>query len=903
MSMKEKADPCSCAAGLGEGVVSPTGPVGTENPPGRNSLRYRLGTHGSFKESMIRAANRKQALRHHANRDDSSAATAFLDLAAVLLDNLSFYQERWLNEGYLATATERRSLLELARSIGYELSPGVAASTHLAFEVQTAPGMPETVHIPVGVQVQDIPPPGRDPQFFETIDSLEGRPEWNRFMARQSRPQVWQDGKSEITVSGTGLNLPLGSRLLVLYAPLPGNDWTTVEIEDVAEDFERKVTRFTLARPLTGPAGSLAEGFPKLYSFSAEARVFGSNAPDWRSLPSASKLAYLGLPEGGSVPAGNRFEWPNYVIHMPFTFPSRYDGLHHYVTMDAGSVLPLVSVAGDSVPGSEGLPPVHESLTVDPPALNEDRASTLSLDNEYKQVLPGSLILLDDPAGLAVAEVEGMEVASRSAFAVSGKSTVVTADASILGPFREGVRSLSVLVGSRELALAGEVDDSPVSGTRIRIPSTVPGPPKGRFLSIEGEDVDTGEAVSQIVSVKSVSPQPGEDAWLVELNEPLDHACHRATAIIRGNILPATHGQTHVDVLGHGDARRKWTKMPLKQPPLTYLSSDTDARGIESTLSVEVDGIAWKPVDSFHRTGADDEVYSIRHTDDGQVIVQFGDGKTGRRLPTGSNNVKASYRSGTGSSGNMDAGRLTSLMTRPLGLSGVSHPVPAEGGEDPEKRENARENAPLTVKTLDRLVSLRDYADFARAFAGIAKAQSVWGTFGPTQGILLTIAGPDGAEIADDSRLGRKFHDALERYRDPTVPFAVLNHRPLPFTVVAKVYYDSRYNPELIRKSVAGNLSARYSFESMRLGEAVTSASLLEGLHGIDGIVGVDLDRLHRIDRPAARETRIPAETGRVDPSGAAHPAELLSLDARVLEQFDSHLSLYPVDPAPNENA
>jgi hypothetical protein len=59
--------------------------------------------------------------------DDPSMA--ILDAAAVVADVLTFYQERIANEGFLRTATERRSVLEMARAIGYELNPGVAATT------------------------------------------------------------------------------------------------------------------------------------------------------------------------------------------------------------------------------------------------------------------------------------------------------------------------------------------------------------------------------------------------------------------------------------------------------------------------------------------------------------------------------------------------------------------------------------------------------------------------------------------------------------------------------------------------------------------------------------------------------------------------------------------------------
>ena len=59
-------------------------------------------------------------------RADSDFTIALCDAVATTLDVLSFYQERIANENFLRTATERRSILELARLIGYELAPGVA---------------------------------------------------------------------------------------------------------------------------------------------------------------------------------------------------------------------------------------------------------------------------------------------------------------------------------------------------------------------------------------------------------------------------------------------------------------------------------------------------------------------------------------------------------------------------------------------------------------------------------------------------------------------------------------------------------------------------------------------------------------------------------------------------------
>jgi predicted phage baseplate assembly protein len=297
-------------------------------------------------------------------------------------------------------------------------------------------------------------------------------------------------------------------------------------------------------------------------------------------------------------------------------------------------------------------------------------------------------------------------------------------------------------------------------------------------------------------------------------------------------------------------------------------------------------------VDFFYQTGPKDEIFTVRRGDDSAAIVQTGDGQTGSRLPTGPNLAQAKYRSGLGAAGNLERGRLTNLMSRPLGLQGVSQPLIATGGEDPESRENARTNAPLTVKTLDRLVSLADYADFARAYSGIAKAHSAWGRFGLTQGILLTIAGVDGQEVPYDSDLGEKFRGTLHRYRDPAAPVEIVNYAPLSFKVQAKLYYDHRYDEDGILAAATASLTERFNFAHRQLGQAVTSADIISLLQNLDGVRGVDLDALHLEGTPGARHTRLPARAGHIDRHGQVFPAELLTL-------ADNGLNLTAIATAP----
>ena len=85
------------------------------HPRGASSASLLAGAVG-------RATTRRCAGSRPASDDD--LAIALLDAWATVADVLTFYQERIANEGFLRTATERRSVLELARAIGYELEPG-----------------------------------------------------------------------------------------------------------------------------------------------------------------------------------------------------------------------------------------------------------------------------------------------------------------------------------------------------------------------------------------------------------------------------------------------------------------------------------------------------------------------------------------------------------------------------------------------------------------------------------------------------------------------------------------------------------------------------------------------------------------------------------------------------------
>ena len=176
---------CNCCDGLAVET-----PVEITNRPGLNAIAYRVGTHSQFKESLLAriSLSGQSSLKSLTTRNDTDFSIALLDAWAAVGDVLTFYQERIANESYLGTATERFSVLEMARLIGYELRPGVAAGTYLAFTLEDAPapfgpligidhsanakeGLPP-IPIKTGTKVQSVPGPGEKPQTFETTENI-----------------------------------------------------------------------------------------------------------------------------------------------------------------------------------------------------------------------------------------------------------------------------------------------------------------------------------------------------------------------------------------------------------------------------------------------------------------------------------------------------------------------------------------------------------------------------------------------------------------------------------------------------------------------------------------------------------------------------------------------------------
>jgi photosystem II stability/assembly factor-like uncharacterized protein len=331
----------------------------------------------------------------------------------------------------------------------------------------------------------------------------------------------------------------------------------------------------------------------------------------------------------------------------------------------------------------------------------------------------------------------------------------------------------------------------------------------------------------------------------IVLEQPLQRIYDRAGLRLRANVVHASHGRTVVnEVLGNSDGSVANLKLKLRQRPLTYTSSED---GLQSSLAVTINGVTWHEAEYLTGLARDERAYMVRQDEDENSTVIFGDGRQGARPPSTREEVRATYRIGSGPKGNVTAGALSLPQRVPHGIDGVTNPLPASGGAPPETIDQARRSIPRYSRALARIISLDDYVDFARTFAGIGKVQSELFSQPQRDLLHLTVGDAGGAPLPEDGDLLRNLRRAIERQRIAAVPeVRVASYEPLYFQVTATITIDPDYRPRLPQMAAAikAALIEHFAFDRRDFGQSVTAAEILALVQPLMGVAGLRLEAL-----------------------------------------------------------
>ncbi len=897
---------CSCGCCSEDTGITPQSVV---NDPGLPALKYRIGTHGSFKQSMLKQLSAKTALQKLSTRYDDDHAVATLDAWATVLDVLSFYQERIINEGYLRTATERLSVLELARQISYTLKPGVAAATYLAFSMNEAVGAPATATIAAGTKVQSVPEQGELPQLFETTEEIEARVEWNGIKVQSRRKYIPIYGDKEIYLDGISTGLQPGDGILMIgderLADKKNENWDFRRVKTIETDTDNNYTKITWQKGL-GKFSHNVKVLPaakkvKLYAMRQKASLFGYNAPEWRVL-SDDVRARFDADNASDEWTGLNIE----TISSPAADTIHLDALYPKVIKDSWLILSKdgyeeVYQVDDAVESSRKnftLASKTTAVKLSGENLIEEfntniRDAVVYAQSEELTIaeMPVEDFLQNDKEITLEKLMEGLE-AEKNIIINGKRKRLQINEASKYPKFvvKDNILATRFLVAGDSLIVVKKPEEiaggktrwtlidsggfeGTIEGDTDRIGLEVAWSSDGYITLVASEKTD--EAVSELHTIASL--KDGADPTVIVLADLVSNLFDPPTVAIYANVAAATHGETRQETLGSGNGSQVFQKFALKQTPLTFISAAT-ASGTQTTLEIRVNDILWTEVSSFYGVLSKDKVYVTSTDDDGVVTVQFGDGITGARLPTGTENVKATYRVGIGLDGMVNAGQLSMMMTPVLGVNKVTNPLDASGADDPEERDDARINAPLTVLTLDRIVSAKDFEDFTRAFAGIGKARADILWKGEQKIVYISIAGADEEPVDKQSSLYTNLTAAIKDAGHSNNVVFVENYQPLSFSVKVNILTDSAYEFETVKADVLETLKEKFSFEMRDFGQDVTPAEVIAIIQAVEGIVFTDLEKLNNKDPFAKEHFRLVSEVARVK-AGKMLPAQLLVIN------------------------
>ena len=363
-------------------------------------------------------------------------------------------------------------------------------------------------------------------------------------------------------------------------------------------------------------------------------------------------------------------------------------------------------------------------------------------------------------------------------------------------------------------------------------------PAAGPFL-LQDRD-KSGATVDGTVSVTAAGagtlvPSATTDPFAVAMIPPVD---------LYGNVIHVVRGETVAfEVLGSGDASVAFPSLKLKKKPLTYTSDGAASDGRRSSLAIRVNGILWREVPSFFGVDPDDTAYIVRQDENGDSFVTFF------KLPTGVDNVTASYRFGAGLA-KPPANFLTQIVRPVKGLARVLNPVAAYGGADADKIEDIRKNGPDSALTLGRAVSLADFEALARDF-GAVNVSAGWAWDPPRQRAVVKLW-----FISDDGDIAQPLRNFLIAQADPNAPIVVSPAVAVPTRVVLDVIPDGTYEPARVEAALIAALSdpdtGLLSHRNVPIGGTIFRSQVFAAALAVAGVAEINGMTVNEAPAPVA---------------------------------------------------
>ena len=276
---------------------------------------------------------------------------------------------------------------------------------------------------------------------------------------------------------------------------------------------------------------------------------------------------------------------------------------------------------------------------------------------------------------------------------------------------------------------------------------------------------------------------------------------------------------------------------------------------IESTVAVTVDYVSYERAQYLIDFPGSTPAFTVFTDADELTYIQFGD-NIGGKIPPSGKIIRATYRVGGGAEGNVNEGTLTDVLN--LNVSGltVTNQSAAGGGEDAETTDSIKINAPISLKSLSRAVSLNDYSSLALQVSGIAKANARAESY---TSIVLYVApfGNRGVE-ADNSTPTYTFNvlkKIVATYLQGKAPantsLTIAPPSYVPVDITLDLTILPQYRQVNVKSAVLSALADILLFDNVLFSDRI---SLQYVMRTIANVPGVDYSQLNVLRRRDAQQ-------------------------------------------------
>jgi Baseplate J-like protein len=263
--------------------------------------------------------------------------------------------------------------------------------------------------------------------------------------------------------------------------------------------------------------------------------------------------------------------------------------------------------------------------------------------------------------------------------------------------------------------------------------------------------------------------------------------------------------------------------------------------------------LGWEPARDLLEAGPTTREFVVEVETDGTSFLRFGDDIFGLR-PASGTAFAAVYRVGNGTAGNVGAQALAHIVRdSPSPITGVTNPLPATGGVDPQSAERVRQSAPSAFRTQLRAVTLGDYGEVTERHDGVQRAAASLRWTGSWRTVIVTVDRLDGRPV--DGPFRDEVARYLDGYRMAGQDIDVDGPRFASLDVELHIcvnddYFRSDVERQLLDVFSSGALpDGRRGFfhpDNFTFGQPVWLSRIYAAAQGVPGVDSVEVTRLQR---------------------------------------------------------